>query len=127
MSSLFPPLAHAPLLPVFDSLLITGSFHPTAPIHLCLSHLSRGQDLEAIIITPSRQAIIQALQEYHDDWLTANSGTGRYTDVSSRVKVLSVFYGPASLYTQLNSPYQPPTIACTSMPSSVNVQDLPIV
>jgi hypothetical protein len=93
MSSLFPP--PGPQLPPFKTLLVKGKYHSSAPIHLSLSHIARSNDFEVIIITPSRQKIATALQEYNDDWLTANSGLGAITCISSRVKLLSVAFNNA--------------------------------
>ena len=88
MSSLFPP--PGPQLASFKTLLVKGKYHPSAPIHLSLSHIARSNDSEAIIITPSRKKITAALQEYNDDWLAVNSGLGAITCISPRVKLLSV-------------------------------------
>jgi hypothetical protein len=90
MPSLFPH--PGPQLPSFKTLLVKGNYHPSAPIHLSLSLITRLNDSEAVIITPSRQKFATALQEYNDEWLTSNSGLGATTCLSSRVKLLSVAF-----------------------------------
>lgn len=92
MSSLFPQPG-APFLPQFKTLLVKGAYHPSAPVHLALSHLTDSLDREALIITPVRQL---ALQQYSDDWLTVNSGYGSVASISARVKLLSVVSDSAS-------------------------------
>ncbi|KAG6378463.1 hypothetical protein JVT61DRAFT_12721 [Boletus reticuloceps] len=76
-------------LPQFKSLLVHGPYHPSAPIHLSLSvpppHLT-------LLFSPSRDALLQALQGHPDEWLNTHSGTGTFASMSSRV---TVFYPPS--------------------------------
>ncbi|KAF9550323.1 hypothetical protein CPC08DRAFT_647938 [Agrocybe pediades] len=72
------------LLPEFSSLLITGSYHSSAPVHLSLSSAQH----QSIIISPSKSAFSQDLQQFKDAWLTANSGHGSITALSSKISVL---------------------------------------
>ncbi|KAA1466275.1 hypothetical protein DENSPDRAFT_831072 [Dentipellis sp. KUC8613] len=91
MSSLFP--LPSPLLPPFDSLLLKGKYHASAPIHLCLTHLSSHPGTKAIVLTPSRQKWLQALCDFNDDWLNECGGYGAVSHILSQVDVLSVTLG----------------------------------
>ncbi|KAJ7094492.1 hypothetical protein B0H15DRAFT_125336 [Mycena belliarum] len=88
MPSLFPA---GPELPEFKSLLVKGAYHPSAPIHLALSHTAKFPATQTLLITPSREAIAIALQNYNDDWLSVHSGRGRILEVASNI---TVFYPP---------------------------------
>ncbi|KAF4619113.1 hypothetical protein D9613_005598 [Agrocybe pediades] len=83
------------LLPEFSSLLITGSYHSSAPVHLSLSSAQH----QSIIISPSKSAFSQDLQQFKDAWLTANSGHGSITALSSKISVFDLI------------PSYPPTVA----------------
>ncbi|KAH7930252.1 hypothetical protein BV22DRAFT_1101856 [Leucogyrophana mollusca] len=83
MSRIFPQ--PSPSLPSFTSLLIQGRYHPSAPIHLCLSIPS---GTKAMLLTPSRQTLIQGLVEYNDEWINSRSGIGSVTRISSQVDIL---------------------------------------
>lgn len=85
MLSLFP--GFGPQLPPFTSLLIQGPYHASAPIHLALSHTSQANGSSAIFLSPSRQLVTVALKEHNDSWL-AQSGHGRVSEMSSRIKML---------------------------------------
>ncbi|KAJ7044639.1 hypothetical protein C8F04DRAFT_1350910 [Mycena alexandri] len=95
MASLFPS---GPPLPAFQSLLIKGPYHPSAPIHLALSHAatfpatSSQAATRILLITPSRETIAAALREHNDDWIGTHSGRG---DVLQLSACTTVFY-PAS-------------------------------
>jgi hypothetical protein len=80
-----------PTLPPFRTIFINGSYHSSAPIYLCLSHLGQEPKSKAVLLTPSRQTFVDALVDYHDDWLALHAGTGLVSDVSSRVTTLLVF------------------------------------
>ncbi|KAF5387774.1 hypothetical protein D9615_000211 [Tricholomella constricta] len=90
MLSLFPQ--PGPFLPSFNTLLVKGHYHPSAPIHLSLSCTAEFADSQAILISPSRQRLTQALQHYNDEWLKLHSGFGSVHSLSSRVKL---FYPPS--------------------------------
>ena len=79
--SMFPP--SGPQLPSFKSFLITGPYHPSAPIHLALS-----LDQKAILLLPSRDAFLEDLQQFNDSWLNSHSGKGRLTNLTSKVSIL---------------------------------------
>ncbi|KAJ6515568.1 hypothetical protein C8R45DRAFT_956937 [Mycena sanguinolenta] len=89
MASLFPT---GPTLPDFKSLVVKGHYHPSAPIHLALSHAANLPDAGVLMITPSRETIVTALREHNDDWMMANSGQGSVLELSSCTKV---FYPPS--------------------------------
>ncbi|KII95383.1 hypothetical protein PLICRDRAFT_693611 [Plicaturopsis crispa FD-325 SS-3] len=95
MSSVFPPPARP--LPAFKSILFEGSFPPSAPIHLCLSHTSRA-DSKAIILSPSRRALASALVDYNDDWLEACARTGKTARDLSQI---DIFYPPSAAHLAL--------------------------
>ena len=85
------PLSHFPELPLAKSLLIKGEYHPSAPIHFCISHLSRTNDEgTAVFITPSKESFIQTLVAYNDRWLGKYGGNGEVAAKLSRVKALFV-------------------------------------
>jgi len=85
------PLYHFPELPSSKSLLIKGEYHPSAPIHFCISHLSHANDESvAVFITPSKESFVQTLVAYNDRWLGKYGGSGEVAAKLSRVKVLFV-------------------------------------
>ena len=85
------PLSHFPELPLAKSLLIKGEYHPSAPIHFCISHLSHANDEgTAVFITPSKESFIQTLVAYNDRWLGKHAGSGEVAAKLSRVKALFV-------------------------------------
>lgn len=72
-------------LPQFKSLLVHGPYLPVAPIHLALSVPPPNTTL---LFSPSRNALLHALQSHNDRWLTTRSGTGTVAGMSSRVTIL---------------------------------------
>ena len=85
------PLCHFPELPFSKSLLVKGDYHPSAPIHFCISHLSHANPEDtAIFITPSKESFVQTLVAYNDRWLGKHGGAGEVAAKLSRVKVLFV-------------------------------------
>jgi hypothetical protein len=91
MASFFPPVNNSPKLPSsIKTLLVKGSYHPSAPIHFCLSlHGSA-----SILISPCRSAFATALGEFDDSWLDDHGGEGTVAMDLSRVKVLLVLATP---------------------------------
>lgn len=75
----------APSLPQFESLLVYGPYHPSAPIHLCLSTPPQAH---AILFSPSRHGLLQGLRDHNDAWLNMYAGTGTVAATSSRVTIL---------------------------------------
>ena len=88
MVSLFPE--PGPSLPHFKTLAITGFFHASAPIHLCLSHIGNAPTSRAVILTPARDKLKIGLEEYNDECLFLRSEYGRINALSSRIAVQSV-------------------------------------
>ena len=75
-----------PSLPPFSALLVHGTYPPSAPIHLCLS-IPPGQ--KAILLSPTRQLLLQSVASCHDN-LLQSSGSGAISSISSRVSILLV-------------------------------------
>lgn len=87
MASLFPQ--PGPLLPGFPTLLITGPYHASAPIHLALTlNAELGPQAHALILAPSRTLFKNAIQRLNDHWLYTNSGTGRNATLATSVTLL---------------------------------------
>jgi len=75
--SIMFPHHHFPELPLAKSLLIKGEYHPSAPIHFCISHLPLvNDDSTAVLITPSKESFVQTLIGYNDRWLGKCGGSG---------------------------------------------------
>ncbi|KAH9482975.1 hypothetical protein JR316_0005075 [Psilocybe cubensis] len=85
MPSLFPPPL-APNIPEAPSLLVTGKYHPSAPIHLALS------SHRAIVLSASRSDLVSDLQQFNDAFLNTESGKGSTSELSSRIEI---FYPPS--------------------------------
>ena len=66
MLSLFPQDSKCPL-PSFKTLLVTGNYHPSAPIHLALSYLADSGEGSALIMTESRQSLFQPLAMFDNE------------------------------------------------------------
>ncbi|KAF4602174.1 hypothetical protein EYR40_005378 [Pleurotus pulmonarius] len=76
-------------LPKFDTLLVKGSYPPSAPVHLCLSHIAEsGTNCCAVILAPSKERLQGALEAENDPWLQKNSGTGTVAALSRHINVL---------------------------------------
>ncbi|KAH9981872.1 hypothetical protein BJV74DRAFT_778320 [Russula compacta] len=88
MTTVFP--LPSPTLPEFTTLLLKGQYHASAPIHLCLTHLANRPGSRAVLLTPSRNNFVAALQDLNDDWLNECGGYGAVSEVLSRVDVLFV-------------------------------------
>lgn len=80
MAFLFPQ--PCPELPEYQSLLLKGPYHASAPVHLLLSHALTNPDAKAILLTPSRVSFKDALVDLNDEWLDHNSGHGRVASAS---------------------------------------------
>ncbi|KAL6309565.1 hypothetical protein BKA93DRAFT_272512 [Sparassis latifolia] len=85
MASLFPP--SGPTLPPFRTLLIQGPYHPTAPIHLVLSHTTENPSAKAILLSTSKKKLFSSLKESLDDWLATHGSDGRVCNSASRVNI----------------------------------------
>lgn len=88
MPSLFPP--PGPPLRPFQSLLIKGKYHASAPIHLCLSHALEPETIKALLVVPSRSSLKKSLKQLKDEWIKMHGGEGRTSGAAMKVQVLSV-------------------------------------
>ena len=105
MTTLFPPNSvddDEHLLPPFQTLLLKGEYHPSAPLHLCLSALrstttSSNNDDDtitsderdgALLLTPSRDAFSKTLQAFKDGWIEEDAMKGKNAALLARVKIL---------------------------------------
>jgi len=85
MARMFPSCD--PCLPHYRSLLVQGDYHPSAPIHMCLSVPTGSR---ALLLSSSRKVLIHSIGEHNSEWLHINSGTGNTCRSSSKVDVLLV-------------------------------------
>ncbi len=88
--SLFPTSAPPPL-PVFQSLLVKGPYHPSAPVHLSLSHARQPEATKVVCLVASRAKFGASLKEFNDDWLNKHTGDGATHAATRKVDILSVF------------------------------------
>ena len=86
MTSLFPPAG--PQLPEFKSILITGNYHASAPIHLCLSHALQPETTRVVLVVASRSALTASLARLRDEWIDVHGGEGRTSGAASKVQIL---------------------------------------
>ncbi|KAI0921291.1 hypothetical protein AcW2_006308 [Taiwanofungus camphoratus] len=96
MTTLFP--SPCPCLPAFRTLLISGPYHPSAPVHLTLSHNAQSPSAKAILFSPSRQTFATALKGFNDQWINEHGADGSTYRSSSRV---NIFYPPTSAHLNL--------------------------
>ncbi|KAI0832510.1 hypothetical protein BC628DRAFT_324367 [Trametes gibbosa] len=96
MASLFP--LPCPQLPEYQSLLLKGSHHASAPIHMLLSHATQDPNAKAILLTPRRASFKDALVELNDEWLDHRSGHG---SVSALARRIDIFYPPTLAHLRL--------------------------
>jgi hypothetical protein len=106
MARMFP--SSDPCLPHYKSLLVQGDYHPSAPIHICLSVPT---DSKALLLSSSRKALIHSLREYNSEWLHTKSGTGNTCQGSSKVDILLVPVFPCGRgrNDRYHEPSYPPT------------------
>ncbi|KAI0660898.1 hypothetical protein C8Q70DRAFT_912635 [Cubamyces menziesii] len=91
MTTLFPPTCPHWQLPTFQSLLVKGPYHASAPFHLALSHATAHPNNKVILLTPNRGMVKDSLVEFNEEWLNQNSGHG---SVSAAARRIEVFYPP---------------------------------
>ncbi|KAH9899787.1 hypothetical protein C8Q73DRAFT_743639 [Cubamyces lactineus] len=96
MTTLFPQ--PCPELPAFQSLLVKGPYHASAPFHLALSHATLHPDDKIILLTPNRGLVKDSLVELNDEWLRRNSGHG---NVSAAARRIEIFYPPTLAHLRL--------------------------
>lgn len=90
MASIFPQ--PSPCVPPFKTLLIHGPYHPSAPLHLCLSHAALVPTNRALFIAPSRAKLQTTLREFSDEWLNERGGHGLTSQSAMRVQMLFVLF-----------------------------------
>ncbi|EMD40662.1 hypothetical protein CERSUDRAFT_111242 [Gelatoporia subvermispora B] len=120
MVSLFPP--SGPSLPPFRSLLISGPYHPSAPVHLLLSFIRREATTRAILLSPSRSSLRAALVDQNEDWLNTQGSHGSVFSCASRCEIL---YPPSpahlvallSMLHEYNGTYHHPKTTLPAAPS----------
>ncbi|THV03285.1 hypothetical protein K435DRAFT_715656 [Dendrothele bispora CBS 962.96] len=77
-------------LPNFKSLLVQGPYHPSAPIHLALTHTAQQENFITLFLSAAQLGDV--LKDYNDRHLNSHSGLGNTSEVSSRIKI---FYPPS--------------------------------
>ncbi|PPQ99918.1 hypothetical protein CVT24_009599 [Panaeolus cyanescens] len=92
MPSFFPDCPPNFLLPDSKSLLVTGPFHASAPVHFAYSSRSENRDARIVLIASSQSALQRSLKDFDDEWLSAHSATGQFMDWASDVKILYMIY-----------------------------------
>ncbi|KAL5524104.1 hypothetical protein ACEPAG_8277 [Sanghuangporus baumii] len=103
-------------LPSFNSLLVKGPYPPSAPIHLCISHL-RDNAGKVLFLSPSRQALASSLQDFNDEWLNINATKGQHLALLSRI---DIFYPPSTAHwLLLLSLFKPLSSSSTSLNKTV--------
>lgn len=88
MPSFFPDCPPNLVLPDCKTLLVTGPFHASAPIHFAYTTYSENLDARIVIIAPSQTALQKSLKDFDDEWVASRSATGRFMDWASNVKIL---------------------------------------
>ncbi|KAF8605396.1 hypothetical protein BDV93DRAFT_554766 [Ceratobasidium sp. AG-I] len=98
--SIFPPnLAATHSLPNFRSLIIQGPYPPSAPLHLCLSHLTPGPpSLKALLLSSSSTYLSNKLEEYNDAWLIEHAGSGA---IAEHLHQIDIYYPPTHQHLRL--------------------------
>ncbi|EKM59346.1 uncharacterized protein PHACADRAFT_136950 [Phanerochaete carnosa HHB-10118-sp] len=95
MATIFP--APAPTLPDLETLLLKGSFHASAPIHLCYSYVLHYDAPKAVLLTPSRARFVHSLKSFNDEWIRKHGSDGLTCKATSKVDVLSVRWVPVGM------------------------------
>ncbi|KAI0747435.1 hypothetical protein BC629DRAFT_1298604 [Irpex lacteus] len=96
MSSIFP--LPAPTLPEFDTLLVKGNYHASAPIHLALSYAHAHDAAKVVVLAPSRMHLTADVRKAKDGFLCKNGGNGVVANASRRVEIL---YPPTPSHLEL--------------------------
>lgn len=90
MLLLFPP--PSPPLPSFSTLLVTGSYHPSAPLHLAISHVLESPQHEVLVLSPSPTLLRKKLVFGFDEWLSHSGSTNMVKNAMSRILILLEFW-----------------------------------
>lgn len=88
MPRVFP--APSPSLGPFTSLLLRGPLPPSAAVHLCLSHVAEQPSGRAILITPSRASLVDAIKETADPWMQTEAAMIANCLLATRTHMLYV-------------------------------------
>ncbi|KAI0650655.1 hypothetical protein C8Q79DRAFT_998451 [Trametes meyenii] len=96
MATLFP--LPCPELPNFQSLLLKGPYHASAPIYLALSHAIQDPNAKVLIFTPNRNALKESLLDTNDEWLNHIGGHGSTCAATRRIEI---FYPPTLAHLRL--------------------------
>ncbi|CAE6351101.1 unnamed protein product [Rhizoctonia solani] len=97
--SIFPPNTGPKLPPDFSSFVIQGPYPPSAPIHLCLSHLQSGpKSNKAVLISSSSKHLSSQLEEYSDLWLHEHAMSGA---IAEHLHQTDIFYPPTHKHLRL--------------------------
>ncbi|KAF8743092.1 hypothetical protein RHS02_02618, partial [Rhizoctonia solani] len=127
--SIFPPNTGPKLPPDFSSLVIQGPYPPSAPIHLCLSHLQSGpKSNKAVLISSSSKHLSSQLEEYSDLWLHEHAMSGAiaehlhqtdilYVDALTPLPLLPSSSRPINTMYQLSANAQTPPSTLGTTPS----------
>ncbi|KAF8681470.1 hypothetical protein RHS04_03034 [Rhizoctonia solani] len=123
--SIFPPNTGPKLPPDFSSLVIQGPYPPSAPIHLCLSHLQSGpKSNKAVLISSSSKHLSSQLEEYSDLWLHEHAMSGAIAEHLHQTDILYVdaltlpsSSGPIDPMYQLSTNAQTPPSTLGATPS----------
>ncbi|KAI0347331.1 hypothetical protein BDW22DRAFT_516611 [Trametopsis cervina] len=86
MATLFP--VAGPTLPEYQSLLLKGDYHESAPIYLALSHVRAYDAAKVLILAPSRTRFRDEVKQLKDEWLNEHGGTGKVAGAAMRVEIL---------------------------------------
>ena len=86
MPSFFPTQTFD--LPPLNSLLVVGTYHPTAPVHLAISYATENPDACPVVLSPSKAALKDGLKAFADHHVSSTSRRGNMLDVVSRIQML---------------------------------------
>ena len=73
-------------------MLISGHYHPSAPIHLLLSYTATNPTERAVFLTPRQDSLLGDLVDLSDQWLEKYSGTGAYSGAAQRTQILYALF-----------------------------------
>lgn len=86
MASIFP--SPGLTLPDFNTLLIKGDYHASAPIHLALSYAQVNDVAKILLLAPSRARFTAKVKESNDGFLNDCGGSGRVASAARKVEML---------------------------------------
>lgn len=86
-----------PDLPPFRTLFVKGDYYPLSPLHLCLSCLKDEVASRAVIITPRRDRLVDALRNFGD----GDDGFEQDPTLSEVLSRVQLFYPPSPTHFSL--------------------------